>query len=247
MKKLVGYITASYPNNSFTIDLALSMKEVGVDILELGVPFSDPVADGSIIEKANFKALKNNFTLEDLFKISKEISLHIDTFWMGYMNPFYNYKMNKIFEKAHMLNIKGFIIPDLPYEESKMYSNLLKKFDQELISFIAPTHDENRIKTIVKNTKEFIYLVAYNGITGSNNKSEDLNQIIKNIRKYSSAPVYIGFGVNELTCREKVKNVDGVIVGSAFVQHLLDTSLNNTQKISKIAKIAKEIKNKINE
>ncbi len=247
MKKLVGYITASYPNNNFTVDLALSMKEAGVDILELGVPFSDPVADGSIIEEANFEALNNNFVLEDLFKISKKITPYIETFWMGYMNPFYNYKINKIFEKAKILNVKGFIIPDLPYEESRMYYDLSKKFDQELISFIAPTHNENRIKTIVTNTKEFIYLVAYNGITGSNNKNEDLNMIIKNIRKYSSTPVYIGFGVNELTCKEKVKNLDGVIVGTAFVQYLLDTSLNNKEKILKISKIAKEIKDKINE
>ncbi len=247
MKKLVGYITTSYPNNNFTIDLALSMKEAGVDILELGVPFSDPVADGSIIEKANFEALKNNFTLKDLFEVSKKITPYIDTFWMGYMNPFYNYKMDKIFKVAQMLNIKGFIIPDLPNEESKMYGDLSKKFNQELISFIAPTHNENRIQDIVKNTKEFIYLVAYNGITGSNNKSEDLNHIINNIRKYSPTPIYIGFGVNELTCRKKVKNVDGVIVGSAFVKHLLDDSLSNTEKITNITKIAREIKDKINQ
>ncbi|RBQ30519.1 tryptophan synthase subunit alpha [Arcobacter sp. FW59] len=246
MKKLVAYITTSLPNNDFTVDLAYSLKENGVDILELGIPFSDPVADGPIIEKANLMALQNGFRLNDLFEVSSKIGHDIDTLWMGYMNPFYHYGMEEFLKKAQEYNISGTIIPDLPFEMSQKYDELFNKYNKTNITFVAPTTPKNRIKTLVENSKKFIYMVAYAGITGSG-KSEDLSEIIKNIREYTQTPLYIGFGVDEKTCKEKAKNVDGVIVGSAFVKHLLDNSLSNGEKISKISQLAKEIKIKINE
>ena len=104
-KKLVGYITASIPDNNFTVDLALSMKEAGVDTLELGVPFSDPVADGPVIEKANLIALQNGFKLKDLFEVSSKIAPNMDTLWMGYMNPFYSYGVENFLKKAEEFGI----------------------------------------------------------------------------------------------------------------------------------------------
>jgi tryptophan synthase alpha chain len=246
LKKLVGYITASYPNNNFTVDLALSMKEAGVDTLELGIPFSDPVADGPVIEKANLEALKNGFKLNDLFEVSQKIAPQMNTLWMGYLNPFYHHGMENFFKKAQSFGIKGAIIPDLPHEEALRYYDLCEKYEQSLISFVAPTHTENRIKKIVSNAQEFIYMVAYAGITGSG-KSEDLSFIIDTVKKYSQTPLYIGFGVDEKTCKEKSKGVDGVIVGSAFVKHMIDESLNYNEKMVKISSLAKEIKEKINE
>ncbi len=246
MKKLVGYITASLPSNSFTIDLAFSLKEAGVDILELGIPFSDPVADGPVIEKANLIALNNGFKLKDLFEISSKIGNDIDTLWMGYMNPFYHYGMEKFLQKAAEYNIQGTIIPDLPFEMAQNYEDLFTKYNKANISFVAPTDSEERIKELVTNAKKFIYMVAYAGITGSGQK-EDLSLIIKNVRKYSQTPLYIGFGVDEKTCKEKAKDVDGVIVGSAFVKHIIDDSLSNDEKIKRIFSSAKEIKEKINE
>lgn len=245
-KKLVGYITSSVPDNSFSVDLAFSMKEAGVDILELGIPFSDPVADGPVIEKANQIALANNFKLDDLFEVSSKIAKDIDTLWMGYMNPFYHFGMEKFLQKAEEYNIQGTIIPDLPFEMAQNYDDLFKKYNKSNISFVAPTDSEERIKEIVSDAKKFIYMVAYAGITGSGQK-EDLSQIIENVRKYSQTPLYIGFGVDENTCKEKAQNVDGVIVGSAFVKHIIDDSLSNSEKIKKISSIAKEIKDKINE
>jgi len=245
VKKLVGFITSSLPNNNFTVDLALSMQEAGVDTLELGIPFSDPVADGAIIQKANLKALQNKFKLKDLFEISSQIASKIDTLWMGYMNPFFHYGMENFLQKAKEFNIQGSIIPDLPYEEAKKYQDLFKKYNQTLINFVAPTNSLDRIKQITQNSSKFIYLVAYAGITGSGAK-EDLSQIIKNIRSITTTPLYVGFGVNEKTAKEKAKNVDGVIVGSAFVKHLIDDSLSFSEKISKITNSAKHIKEEIN-
>ena len=247
MKKLVGFITSSLPENNFTVDLALSMKDVGVDTLELGIPFSDPVADGPIIEKASLKALQNGFKLKDLFEVSSQIAPKMDTLWMGYMNPFYHYGMEKILQKAKEFNIQGSIIPDLPYEEVKAYNykDLFEKYDKTLIDFVAPTNSLERIKMITQRSNKFIYMVAYAGITGSGAK-ENLTQIIKNVRNCTDTPLYIGFGVDEKTAKAKSVGVDGVIVGSAFVKHLIDDSLSNDEKISKIVTTAKRIKEEIN-
>ncbi len=239
MKKLIAYITTGYPDKNFTIDLINEISEF-VDGIELGIPFSDPVADGEIIQEVNKRALQKGYKLTDTFEVSEKIAKNIDTYWMGYFNNFYHKGYDFMVNKAKEFNIKGFIIPDLPYEEAIEYEN---KFP--LISFVAPTDSKERIKTILKNPKEFIYLVAYAGITGAD-KKEDLSEIINYIKEITSTPLFIGFGVNENTAREKAKDVDGVIVGSAFVKVLLE-DISNNEKIKKIKEKAKIIKQVINE
>jgi tryptophan synthase alpha chain len=245
LKDLVAFITTGFPSLEFTVDASLALAEAGVDTLELGMPFSDPVADGPVIEKANLKALQNGFKLENLFEASAQITPHIDTLWMGYFNPFYHKGMDNFIAKAKETGVSGFIIPDLPLEEARPYKPSIEDAGLSLIDFIAPTDSPTRIKEIVSDAQKFIYLVAYAGITGSG-KSEDLQPIISEIRKHSKTPVYVGFGVDQNTAKEKAKGVDGVIVGSAFVKVLLDESISDSQKITKIAAIAKEIKEKIN-
>lgn len=245
MKKLVGFITASLPDNNFTVELAHAMHDAGMDTLELGIPFSDPVADGPVIEKASLTALQNGFKLNDLFEVTSKIAPHMDTLWMGYLNPYFHYGIEKFLQKGKEYNIQGSIIPDLPYEEAQLYKELFNKYDQTIIDFVAPTDSLQRIKQITKNSSKFIYLVAYAGITGSGAK-EDLTQIISNIRSATSTPIYIGFGVNEETAKEKAVNVDGVIVGSTFVKHLIDTTLSNKEKLNKITQSVKIIKEEIN-
>jgi len=245
LKDLVAFITTGFPSLEFTVDASLALSEAGVDTLELGMPFSDPVADGPVIEKANLKALQNGFKLEHIFEASAQITPHIDTLWMGYFNPFYHKGMDTFIAKAKETGVSGFIIPDLPLEEARPYKPSIESAGLSLIDFIAPTDSPKRIKEIVSDAKKFIYLVAYAGITGSG-KSEDLQPIIREIKKHSTTPIYVGFGVDQNTAKEKAKGVDGVIVGSAFVKVLLDESISDTQKIKKIASIAKEIKEKIN-
>ena len=245
MKKLVAYITAGYPDVNFTVDAALSLKEHGVDTLELGIPFSDPVADGPVIEAANLRALQNGFKMEDLFDISKQVAPKLDTLWMGYFNPFYHKGMDYFIGKALSLGVGGFIIPDLPYEEAKSYKVLVQGAGLSLIDFVAPTDSNERITQILSDSNKFVYLVAYAGITGSG-REEDLQPIIRHIKEVTDTPVYIGFGVNEKTAKEKAVGVDGVIVGSAFVSILLDDSLTGTKKISKISSLASTIKEMIN-
>lgn len=245
MKQLVAYITSGYPEKSFTIDLALALQENGVDAIELGVPFSDPVADGPSIEKANHKALELGFKFKHLLEISEVVAPKIDTLWMGYFNSFYQHDLKSLIPLAKKIGVNGLIIPDLPYEETLTYKELFDSNNISNISFIAPTDTEDRIEMIVKDSKKFIYMVAYAGITGSGT-SEDLQPILSSIKKYTQTPVYVGFGVNEKTAKEKVKGADGVIVGSAFVNILLQDGLSYGQKIQRCTKLAQIIKNKIN-
>ncbi|MCK4874487.1 MAG: tryptophan synthase subunit alpha [Sulfurimonas sp.] len=245
MKKLVAYITSGYPEKSFSIDLALTLGDSGVDTLELGVPFSDPVADGPLIERASHRALDLGFKFERILDISKEVAPKVDTLWMGYFNSFYQQDMNKLIPLASEIGVNGLIIPDLPYEEALAYNELFDSNNMSNISFVAPTDSEQRIQKIVKDSKKFIYMVAYTGITGSGN-AEDLQPFLSSIRKYTQTPVYVGFGVNEKTAKDKVKGADGVIVGSAFIDILLKDDLTYKQKISECSELAKVIKDKIN-
>ncbi|MCB4774333.1 MAG: tryptophan synthase subunit alpha, partial [Sulfurovum sp.] len=177
MKQLVAYITTGFPSINFTIDVALALAEAGVDTLELGIPFSDPVADGPVIEAANLKALQSGFRLQKLFDASLKIAPHIDTLWMGYFNPFYHKGMETFINEANKVGVNGFIIPDLPFEEAQPYKPIIEKAGLNLIDFIAPTDSRKRIKQIVTGAKKFIYLVAYAGITGKG-KSENLQEVI---------------------------------------------------------------------
>ncbi len=246
MKRVVAYITTGYPDKNFTVDLALSLKEAGVDSLELGIPFSDPVADGPVIEAANLFALQNGFKIADLLEVSEKIAPKIDTLWMGYFNPFYHRGVDYFLQKAEDFGVSGFIIPDLPHEEAAAYRSSFDEKDVALIEFVAPTDSRERVAEIVKDAKKFIYMVAYAGITGAD-KSESLEPLIAAVREHTDTPLYIGFGVDENTAKEKARGVDGVIVGSAFVRILLKENLTNTQKIDKISTLARSIKEKINE
>jgi len=245
LKKLVAYITTGFPDIHFTEDAAFALKEAGVDILELGVPFSDPVADGPIIEKANLLSLQSGFKIADLLEVSENISKEVDTLWMGYFNPFYHRGMDTFIKDAKRAGVNGFIIPDLPFEESQPYHDMCKASDLALISFVAPTDSRERIATIVKDAQKFIYLVAYAGITGSG-KSEDLTQVIRHTREASDTDIFIGFGVNEKTAKSKAKDVDGVIVGSAFVSIMMDDELTYNEKFTKMQDLARIIKEEIN-
>ncbi len=245
MNNLVAFITSAYPEKSFSIDLALALGENGVDTLELGVPFSDPVADGPLIEKANHKALELGFKFQDLLEISKAVAPKVDTLWMGYFNSFYQQDMQKLIPLAREIGVNGLIIPDLPHEEAKLHDELFRSNMVSNISFVAPTDTDERIKELVSDAQKFIYMVAYTGITGSG-VAEDLQPFLSSIKKHTQTPVYVGFGVNAKTARDKVKGADGVIVGSAFIDILLKDSLNYSQKIKECSELAQIIKNEIN-
>lgn len=244
MKKLVCYITPKIPNSSFTVDLCGALYSAGVDMIELGVPFTDPVADGAVIEGATRAALANGFKLTDLYQISEQLKGN-DLLWMGYMNPFYHQGMEFIASKCKDLGVSGLIIPDLPHEEAERYRDIFIRSDVDLIEFIAPTTPSDRIGKIAKNANKFIYLVAYTGITGSG-KDEDLMPTIRSIKSATSTPVFVGFGVNRSTAKTRANGADGVIVGSALIKILMDESKSAQNRLDLIVDEARIIKEIIN-
>ncbi len=246
MKELVSFITCGFPDKEFTKELGFTLKEAGSDRLELGIPFSDPVADGALIEKASLMAIQAGFKSADAFEIASTLSSQLPSYFMGYFNSFFSGGFKAFCEKASSSGVKGFIIPDLPFEESQKYGKIMEANSLSNIYFLAVTHTDERIEKIAKASKDFIYLVAFAGITGAD-KRENLWPILQKVKSITNTKVFVGFGVNENTAKEKANGADGVIVGSAFTRILLEDSLSAAQKLSKCALLAKTIKAKINE
>ncbi|MDR0663936.1 MAG: tryptophan synthase subunit alpha [Helicobacteraceae bacterium] len=244
MKKLTGYLTPKLPDCAFTIDLANAMFDAGMDALELGVPFSDPVADGATIEKASHQALKNGFVFSDLAAISAALKGR-DLIWMGYANPFFRRGMEKTAREAKALGVSALIIPDLPYEEARTYRAIFETNKIDLIEFVAPTTPKERVAVILQNAKKFIYLVAYTGVTGAA-QNEDLQETLAAIKAVSQTPVFVGFGVNRDTAKARVKGANGVIAGSCFIKILLDETLSKSEKIKRARDETTAIKEAIN-
>ena len=245
MKELVAYITCSLPDKTFTADAILALKEAGADRIELGLPFSDPVADGEVIEKANLKALNSGFKTAQAFEVAMMISSQIPTYLMGYFNMFYTNGFEGFVKKSEEAGIKGFIIPDLPFEEGAKYSSMLSSHNTSLVQFLAVTDTDDRVVKICKSANDFIYLVAFAGITGAD-KSEDLQPILQLAKSHTNEKIFVGFGVNRDTAKQRVLGADGVIVGSAFVKILSDESTSMFKKLELLQEEARIIKEAIN-
>jgi len=240
MKKLITYITAGYPSPDWTVQLLHRLVEVGVDGVELGIPFSDPVADGPVIQEVNKRALEHGFKLKHLFKIAEETKkLPLKRYFMGYFNIFYHRGVIEFAREARKLGVNGFIIPDLPYEEAIPYLHLFP-----LIPFVAPTDSPDRIEKVVTGGREFVYLVAYAGITGAN-KQEEIGEVIRAVRRATSLPIYLGFGVTPENVMEKGRNVDGVVVGTALVREFLEGDGNWDKIMERIVKKAQILKERL--
>ena len=221
-KAFIGFITAGDPNIESTEIFIDKMIEAGTSLIEIGIPFSDPIAEGSVITKADIRALKSNTTTDKIFNMIKNVRIKHPDFplvFMTYANPVFSYGYERFFKKAKELNMLGIIIPDLPFEEKNEAYNIAKKYDQEVISLIAPT-SEDRIKNIASNSNGFIYLVSSMGVTGMRKEfNTDLEKIVSEIKKYTNTPVAIGFGISNPEQAKKMANIsDGVIIGSAIVR-----------------------------
>lgn len=246
MKQLVCYLTAALPCAAFTEDLVLAMSENDVDCVELGIPFSDPVADGEVIAKANAHVLRKGFALGDVATIARNVHTRMRLFVMSYANPLYHNDLDSVLATFAQSGIRGLIIPDVPFEESAPYKQAAARHQLSLVPLIAPTTSPARVQMLTESLDSgaFIYLVAYAGITGVA-KNEDLRALIASIRAHSQAPIFVGFGVNAHNARQKAEGVDGVIVGSAIVQILLQ-DISDSEKIRNVCALCRVIKESIN-
>ena len=217
----VAYITAGDPDLETTRQLVLELDRRGVDVVELGVPFSDPLADGPVIQKATQIALENGITVKKSLEAVAELrrrGVDIPLVLMGYYNPMLAYGLEKFVSDAQSAGADGFIIPDLPPEESEEFESL--NSDLPLIRMLAPTTPPERMETVARGAKGFIYLVSVTGVTGARQSlAEGLGELIASVRQQSSVPVCVGFGIGTPEQAQSVGALaDGVIVGSACVR-----------------------------
>lgn len=226
-KYLSIFLTAGFPEKDDTVDIIVQLAENGVDFVELGIPFSDPIADGPIIQRASDKALANNINLENVLTIVKKVReiSDIPIILMGYLNPIYKMGIELLLENADNAGVDGLIIPDWPYEESQRYSEQIQQTDIDLIHLIAPNTPKARIREIDAISASFIYCVAYTGVTGQNNKlSRNTINFFNYLNQTLKHPWIIGFGIkNHRDFQLYTRYSDGVIIGSAFINLLEKT------------------------
>ena len=233
-KVLIAYITVGYPDVLTTIEVAHLLAENGADIIELGIPFSDPLADGMTIQHASYRALQNGVTMNTCLSVITELRQHLETplVFMSYLNPIYKYGIANFCKDCARVGIDGLIIPDLPPEEGETFERLSRQHGIDLIYLLAPTSTSERIKLVTQHSQGFVYLVSEAGVTGTRNKLPlDLGNFVKRVRKTTSKPLCVGFGISTPEQAGIVSKIaDGVIIGSKILKTVeSDKSLKNTK------------------
>ncbi|HAN20389.1 MAG: tryptophan synthase subunit alpha [Clostridiales bacterium GWF2_36_10] len=232
-KSFIAFLTAGDPSKEKTIEYILEMEKAGADIIEIGIPFSDPTAEGPVIQAANIRALKNGMTTDGVFEIVEAVrkTSNVPLVFLSYLNPVFHYGYERFFKRCEELSVDGIIIPDLPYEEKKEILPITNKHGVDVISLIAPTSD-NRIQMIAKEATGYIYLVSSMGVTGVRNSiNTDLTSIVKTVRTVTDVPVAVGFGISTPEQAKQMADLsDGVIVGSAIVK-IIEKHGDNANKI----------------
>ena len=219
------FLTAGYPSLEYSKDIFKKILDAEVDFIEIGLPFSDPMADGPLIQHSSQIAIEQNTSVEECFKLVKEIrkiNNDIPIILMGYYNPIHYYGNLKFIKKAVLSGIDGLIIVDLPMEEDEEFYNLSYKNNLPLIRLVTPTTDEERLKKILKNAHGFVYYVSVTGITGTKSASvNDVKNKIKVIKKITNLPVIAGFGIKNSMDAKKMSSIsDGIVIGSSLVNKI---------------------------
>jgi len=249
-KALIPFITAGYPDLHTTEKLILILEKSGSDLIELGVPFSDPMADGPTIQMASEYSLANRTNLKLIFELVKRIRVKTDIpiILMGYYNPFFIYGLKRLAHNAKGAGVDGILTVDLPPEEAGEMKEQADAVGLDLIFLLAPTSDEARINLIVKNASGFVYYVSLTGVTGVRSKlAKDIRRQVEKIRKKTDLPIGVGFGIsNPLHAKMAAKWADAVVVGSAIIK-IIENSMYKKQMMEKVSQFVSSLKRAMNE
>ena len=220
-KVFIPFITAGDPSLEKTEEMIYAMEKAGAGIIEIGIPFSDPVAEGPVIQEADLRALAAGCKTDKIFAMLKRVrqNTKVPLVFLTYINPIFTYGCDKFFKNCRDCDINGVIIPDVPFEEKGEVAEYCKKYEVDLISLIAPT-SEQRIKMIARDATGYIYLVSSLGVTGVRTTiTTDIGAIVEQIRQVTKVPIAVGFGIATPEQAEKMAKIsDGAIVGSAIVK-----------------------------
>ena len=242
-KAFIPFITCGDPDLDTTELCVREMVKAGADLIELGIPFSDPTAEGPVIQAANLRALNGGVTTDKIFDMVIRLRADIDTpmVFMTYANVVFSYGAEKFIGKCREIGIDGLILPDLPFEEKDEFLSICQENSVDLISLIAPTSD-NRIAMIAKEAEGFIYLVSSLGVTGMRSQiNTDLESIVKVIRQNTKIPCAIGFGISTPEQAHKMAFIsDGAIVGSAIIKILAEHGKSAPQFVGEYVKKMKD-------
>ena len=226
---LMPFIMAGDPNIKITSEILLKLQENGADLIELGIPYSDPLADGPTIPLSASRALSSGTTPIKVIKLLESLKgkLNIPIVLFTYLNPLLCFGFEKFCEIASNARVSGLIIPDLPLEEAYKFSKIVSKYSMDLILLVAPTTPSERMKKISNHSKGFTYLVSVTGVTGERNKMENrVENLISKLKGTNTNPIAVGFGISTPEHVNKVREwgADGVIIGSAFVKRISNSS-----------------------
>lgn len=242
-KAFIGFVTAGDPDLETSREIMIKMAQAGCDLIEIGIPFSDPIAEGPVIQEANLRSLSGSTTTDKVFALAEEVSaeVNIPLVFMTYLNVLFKYGYDKFLDNAKKSGISGVIIPDLPFEEKNELQSVAQKYDIDVISLIAPT-SEQRIQMIAKEAQGFVYEVSSLGVTGVRSEIKtDLESITKAVKSATDIPVAIGFGISTPEQAKKYSAVaDGVIVGSAIVKIIAQHGKNAPEEVYKYVKSMKD-------
>lgn len=242
-KAFIAFITAGDPTADNTVNCILEMERAGADLIEIGIPFSDPTAEGPVIQDANVRALKGGMTTDGAFDIVRRVreKSQVPLAFMTYANPVFHYGYEKFFDRCEELGVDAIIIPDLPFEEKQEMEEPANAHNVALVSMVAPT-SESRIQAIASEAKGFIYVVSSMGVTGVRSEIRtDVGAIVESIRKVTDVPCAVGFGISTPEQAKKMAAVsDGAIVGSAIVKIVAQYGEDAPAKVYEYVKNMKE-------
>ncbi len=243
-KAFIAFLTAGDPDFETSVKNFKAVIEAGADLIEVGIPFSDPIAEGPVIQEADIRALSSGMTTDKVFDLVAELrkESEVPIVLMTYANPVYHYGSERFFEKAAAAGADGIIIPDCPFEERHEFDEVAAAHGIDFISMIAPT-SEDRIKTIASQARGFIYVVSSLGVTGVRSEIKtDLASILGLIKEAADTPAAIGFGISTPAQAEKMsKLADGVIVGSAMVRIVAEHGSEAPAKLAEYVKGMKAV------
>ena len=221
-KALITYLTVGYPNVETTLEIVPLMASSGCDLVELGIPFSDPLADGTTIQRASYHALKQGITPELCLEVAQKLRAQVDIplVFMTYFNPVHRYGLDAFCHDCSRAGISGLIVPDLPPEEGAELEDISLNHGLDLIYLLAPTSTDERINVVAARSRGFIYLVSLTGVTGARDRlPQELESFVSKVRQRARQPLCVGFGISTPDeARRVAKVADGVIVGSRLIQ-----------------------------
>jgi len=248
-KALVAFLTAGYPDEQTFVEMVKAASRAGCDIIEIGVPFSDPIADGPVIQESSTKALEQGITLKRCIELAGELSSEISPplVFMSYVNPILRMGIDRFAQGAKSAGVSGVIVPDVPLEESEEMRSVVGEFGLTYIDLLAPTSNDERVEAIAAQAAGFMYLVSVTGVTGVKSpEAGDVSRFVERVRERTELPLYLGFGIaSAAQARSACESADGVIIGSALIKMAQTAETGKAPK--KIETFLREVRSAIDE